>query len=115
MASGPPRRSQPAKFASCLPTSALSSGTGASRKARWSARTDLLGSNQDAEEKRPHQALANALAEGDLYDSIVTCPWHGSEFDVETGEAVTPPAIEPEPVYEVRVEGDEIQVANPAS
>jgi nitrite reductase/ring-hydroxylating ferredoxin subunit len=55
------------------------------------------------------------LAEGDLYDSIVTCPWHGSEFDVETGEAVTPPAMEPEPVYEVRVEGDEIQVARPAS
>jgi nitrite reductase/ring-hydroxylating ferredoxin subunit len=55
------------------------------------------------------------LAEGDLYDSIVTCPWHGSEFDVETGEAVTPPAMEPEPVYEVRVEGDEIQVAKPAS
>jgi nitrite reductase/ring-hydroxylating ferredoxin subunit len=55
------------------------------------------------------------LADGDLYDSIVTCPWHGSEFDVETGGAVTPPAMEPEPVYEVRVEGDEIQVAKPAS
>jgi nitrite reductase/ring-hydroxylating ferredoxin subunit len=55
------------------------------------------------------------LADGDLYDGIVTCPWHGSEFDVETGEAVTPPAMGPEPVYEVRVEGDEIQVAKPAS
>src|SRR6266540_880717 len=54
------------------------------------------------------------LADGDLYDGIVTCPWHGSEFDVETGEAVTPPAAEPETVYEVRVEGDEIQVAKPA-
>jgi glycine betaine catabolism B len=55
------------------------------------------------------------LAEGDLYDCIVTCPWHGSEFDLETGEAETPPATEPEPVYEVRVEGDEIQVAKPRS
>jgi nitrite reductase/ring-hydroxylating ferredoxin subunit len=55
------------------------------------------------------------LAEGDLYESIVTCPWHGSEFDVETGEAETPPAIKPEPVYEVRLEGDEIQVAKSAS
>jgi nitrite reductase/ring-hydroxylating ferredoxin subunit len=53
------------------------------------------------------------LADGDLYDGIVTCPWHGSEFDVETGEVETPPATEPEPVYEVRVEGDEIQVAKP--
>jgi glycine betaine catabolism B len=55
------------------------------------------------------------LAEGDLYDSIVTCPWHGSEFDLETGKAKTPPATEPEPVYEVRGEGYEIQVAKPAN
>ena len=55
------------------------------------------------------------LAEGDLYDNIVTCPWHGSEFDVETGEVETPPATEPEPVYEVRIEGNEIQVAKPDS
>jgi nitrite reductase/ring-hydroxylating ferredoxin subunit len=55
------------------------------------------------------------LADGDLYDGIVTCPWHGSEFDVGTGEVVTPPATEPEPVYEVRVEGDEIQLARPES
>jgi nitrite reductase/ring-hydroxylating ferredoxin subunit len=43
----------------------------------------------------------------------VTCPWHGSEFSVETGEVETAPAAEPVPVYEVRVEGDEIQVAEP--
>ena len=55
------------------------------------------------------------LAEGDPYSSIVTCPWHGSEFDLETGKAETPPATEPEPVYEVRVEGYEIQVAKPAN
>jgi nitrite reductase/ring-hydroxylating ferredoxin subunit len=55
------------------------------------------------------------LADGDLYDGIVTCPWHGSEFNVETGEVETPPATEPEPVYQVRVEGDEIQVAAPSS
>jgi nitrite reductase/ring-hydroxylating ferredoxin subunit len=53
------------------------------------------------------------LADGDLYENVVTCPWHGSEFDVATGEVVTSPATEPEPVYEVRVEGDEIQVAKP--
>jgi nitrite reductase/ring-hydroxylating ferredoxin subunit len=53
------------------------------------------------------------LADGDLYDGIVTCPWHGSEFNVETGEVETPPATEPQSVYEVRVEGDEIQVAKP--
>lgn len=55
------------------------------------------------------------LADGDLFGTTVTCPWHGSEFDLETGEVVTPPATEGEPMYEVRVEGDEIQVARPES
>ena len=55
------------------------------------------------------------LPDGDLFQGIVTCPWHASEFDVRTGEVVTPPATEPEPVYEVRVEGDEIQVAKPGT
>jgi nitrite reductase/ring-hydroxylating ferredoxin subunit len=55
------------------------------------------------------------LPEGELFQGIVTCPWHASEFDLKTGEVVTPPATEPEPVYEVRVEGDEIQVARPDS
>jgi nitrite reductase/ring-hydroxylating ferredoxin subunit len=45
----------------------------------------------------------------------VTCPWHGSEFSLETGQVETPPATDPEPVYEVRVEGDQIQVAKPGT
>jgi nitrite reductase/ring-hydroxylating ferredoxin subunit len=34
-------------------------------------------------------------------------------FDLETGEAVGPPATVGVPVYRVRVERDEIQVAAP--
>lgn len=55
------------------------------------------------------------LPEGDLFQGIVTCPYHAGEFDLTTGEAVTPPPTEPEPVYQVRVEGDEIQVAKPGT
>jgi glycine betaine catabolism B len=55
------------------------------------------------------------LPEGDLFQGIVTCPWHAGEFNVETGEAVTPPPTENEPVYEVRVEGDEVQIARPGT
>jgi glycine betaine catabolism B len=55
------------------------------------------------------------LPEGELFDGIVTCPYHAGEFNVETGEAVTPPPTKNEPVYEVRVEGDAIQVAKPGS
>ena len=53
------------------------------------------------------------LADGELDGNIVTCPWHGGRFNVETGEAVGPPPETDEPVYEVRVAADEIQVAKP--
>lgn len=51
--------------------------------------------------------------DGDLEGGEVVCGCHGSIFDLETGEAVGPPADEPVPVLEVRVEGDEVQVAVP--
>jgi 3-phenylpropionate/trans-cinnamate dioxygenase ferredoxin subunit len=51
------------------------------------------------------------LAKGDLDDTFVTCPCHGSMFDVTNGEVLSGPAEEPVDSYEVRVEGDEIQVA----
>jgi 3-phenylpropionate/trans-cinnamate dioxygenase ferredoxin subunit len=53
------------------------------------------------------------LEEGVIEEGTVMCPWHGSMFDLETGEAVGPPATEDVPVYQVRVEGDAIQVARP--
>ena len=56
------------------------------------------------------------LHEGELdaEEGVVTCACHGSMFDLETGAVVAPPADEPEPVYRVRVDGDELQVAKPA-
>jgi nitrite reductase/ring-hydroxylating ferredoxin subunit len=59
-------------------------------------------------------AGCNLADDGDLEDGTVMCGCHGSIFDLATGEAVGPPAEDPEPVYEVRVDGDEIQVAPPA-
>ena len=41
----------------------------------------------------------------------VSCPAHGSRFDLETGEALTPPATEPIATFAVRVVGDRIEVA----
>jgi nitrite reductase/ring-hydroxylating ferredoxin subunit len=55
--------------------------------------------------------MGGPLGEGELEGNIVTCPWHSGEFDVTTGKAVSPPAEGDEPVYEVRVEGDDLQVA----
>ena len=50
------------------------------------------------------------LADGKLEGYEVECPWHGSKFDVRTGEVTNPPASEPEPTYEVKVEGNIILV-----
>jgi nitrite reductase/ring-hydroxylating ferredoxin subunit len=61
-----------------------------------------------------HEGCALHEGELDAEDGVVTCPCHGSMFDLETGEVVAPPAQGPEPVYQVRVEGDEIRVAKPS-
>lgn len=50
------------------------------------------------------------LASGVLRGRRVMCPWHGSEFDLDTGAAVKAPASRDVPVYPVRVAGGEIQV-----
>ncbi|MFQ5890939.1 MAG: Rieske (2Fe-2S) protein [Gemmatimonadota bacterium] len=48
------------------------------------------------------------LGEGELDGTVVTCPWHGAQFDVTTGQVVGPPAALSEPVYEVVIEGEDI-------
>lgn len=45
-----------------------------------------------------------SLAEGELWDTSVECPRHGSEFDLKSGEPHALPATEPVPVYEVAIE-----------
>jgi 3-phenylpropionate/trans-cinnamate dioxygenase ferredoxin subunit len=55
------------------------------------------------------------LSKGSLEGSVVTCPKHGSKFDVTTGKVVSGPKIlflhpkiNDEPSYELKVEGNEI-------
>lgn len=50
------------------------------------------------------------LSEGKLEDKSITCPWHGSRFDVETGEVLDGPATHPAPCFEVRVRKGQIEV-----
>ena len=50
------------------------------------------------------------LADGALEDFEVECPWHGSKFDIRTGEVMSPPASEPEPTYQVKVDGNSILI-----
>jgi nitrite reductase/ring-hydroxylating ferredoxin subunit len=55
--------------------------------------------------------MGGPLGEGELDGTTLTCPWHSGDFDVTTGKALAAPADEDEPVYQVRIEGDEVQVA----
>jgi nitrite reductase/ring-hydroxylating ferredoxin subunit len=55
-----------------------------------------------------HQGCS--LAEGELDGTTVTCPCHGSEFDVTTGEVLRGPAREPVRSYPVRVEDGLLRV-----
>jgi nitrite reductase/ring-hydroxylating ferredoxin subunit len=40
----------------------------------------------------------------------VTCPAHGSMFDLETGRVMRPPATKPVPVYDVKGEDGRVYV-----
>jgi 3-phenylpropionate/trans-cinnamate dioxygenase ferredoxin component len=51
------------------------------------------------------------LAKGDLEGTTVTCPCHGSQFDVTTGAVLSGPAEDPVPSYLVRIEDDAIQIS----
>ena len=58
-----------------------------------------------------------SLAGGELDGEVVICPCHGSEFDIRTGDVVTPPALEPLPIYEAREDGGTlfVRLAAPAT
>jgi len=51
------------------------------------------------------------LAEGALDGTKVTCPWHDSQFDLETGQPLRTPAQRPVAVYKVKVEGGAVFLA----
>ena len=47
------------------------------------------------------------LGEGELEESVVTCPWHGWQFDVKTGQSTMSPDIKV-PTFPTKVEGDDV-------
>jgi nitrite reductase (NADH) small subunit len=55
----------------------------------------------------PHQG--GPLGRGELEGCIVTCPWHGWQFDVRTGQHQLSPSIV-QPQMPVRVEADAVLV-----
>ena len=49
-----------------------------------------------------------SLAEGELFDTDVECPRHGSEFSLLTGEPGSFPATRPVPTYAVEIVDGEV-------
>ncbi len=50
------------------------------------------------------------LDDGLLEGFIVTCPWHGSKFDIRTGKVVNGPATKDAEVHKVKVDGQSVKV-----
>jgi nitrite reductase/ring-hydroxylating ferredoxin subunit len=63
----------------------------------------------------PHSNLIIYGAEVEQVNDnlVLTCPWHGSQYNLNTGEVLRPPAQSALPTYEVLVEGNNISVAVP--
>lgn len=51
-----------------------------------------------------------SLSEGDVTTGRIECWLHGAEFDLRTGDAVTPPASAPVETYPVSIDGDTVRV-----
>lgn len=54
--------------------------------------------------------LGGPLDEGNRDGDTVTCPWHGSRFDLCSGEVRGGPAVYPQPQYETRVRAGKVEV-----
>lgn len=58
----------------------------------------------------PCTHMSCMLSDGSLKEDGIHCSCHGSVFDPKTGKVVSGPAKKPEPVYEVKIEKDQVQV-----
>ena len=56
----------------------------------------------------PHRG--GPLSEGFVETGVLTCPWHGWQFQLETGECITNPSV-CQTKYPVKVEGEDILIS----
>lgn len=54
------------------------------------------------------------VATGSLKGEILTCPWHGFQYDVTTGRMLVDPNAHLD-MYEIQIEGDEVRLLCPVS
>ena len=56
---------------------------------------------------------AYPLSDGDLDGTCLECPLHGAQFDIRTGDATSPPAVEAVVRYAVEVRDGGVWVGDP--
>jgi nitrite reductase/ring-hydroxylating ferredoxin subunit len=49
-------------------------------------------------------------AQGEREGDVVVCPWHGSRFDVCTGDVAGGPAVFPQPRFEARARDGTVEI-----
>jgi nitrite reductase/ring-hydroxylating ferredoxin subunit/uncharacterized membrane protein len=54
--------------------------------------------------------MGGPLAEGQIVEDTIKCPWHGSRFALEDGHVEEGPATEIQPCFEVRVREGQIEL-----
>jgi len=53
------------------------------------------------------------LNDGTLEGKVVSCPWHGGQFDVTTGKVLSPPPEIDEQTYQVKIQGNNVIIVIP--
>jgi len=54
--------------------------------------------------------LGGPLAEGEMRDDSIVCPWHGSRFALADGRVLDGPATMPQPCFETRIRDGFVEV-----
>ena len=54
--------------------------------------------------------VGGSLASGKIIDEDVICPLHGARFNIPTGKVLGPPARENISTYNIRIDGDNIEI-----
>jgi nitrite reductase/ring-hydroxylating ferredoxin subunit len=57
--------------------------------------------------------MSGSLAEGELEDGRLTCPWHGSVFGLSDGAVLRGPATAPQPKFTTRIADGTVEVLLP--
>ena len=57
--------------------------------------------------------ISGPLNDGELEGCVITCPWHGAQFDVRTGKVLRGPARQDLYTYPVKVEDNAIFISLP--